>query len=68
MKMKMRKKKKMKGWNDLGDGKEMILRRSRGEWMIVKGKRENDDRGGRGGIGRDRLREMGCEGKRKGDL
>ena len=40
-KMKM---KRMKRWNDFGDDPEVIKRRG---WTMIKGKRENDDRGGR---------------------
>ena len=43
----------------------MILRIKR-EWMMIKGKREDDDRGGREWDRREKLK--GCEGKGKGEI
>jgi hypothetical protein len=47
--------KRMRGWNDFGDGKGMILNIKR-KWRMIKGKREDDDRGGRKWDRRERFR------------
>ena len=47
-------------------GMEGMILRIKREWMMIKGKREDDDRGGREWDRRERLR--GCEGTgKKGD-
>ena len=45
-KKKMKREKRMRGWNDLGDGRDDPEDQKR--MKMIEGKREDDDRGGRG--------------------